>query len=128
MTTLRETVFSTLQGDATLRTALSKTATPYGVYAAFPSPKPVFPIVTVAELAAQGDFPRAGHYQFTVWYGNIETISVRIYDLLHNKAFSVSDFGFVTFLFDWSSPEMYDDNWHINYRHFRYAYTGIKAT
>lgn len=128
MATLKESIYSTLTGDATLRTLLSKTVSPYGIYYFHPPKNPPFPIISYYELAISGDFPRIGAYGFTVWSGDRDAIGKQIFELLHNKSFSVTDLGFIKFLNDGATTELWDTFWHVYYRQFRYGYKAIKTT
>lgn len=126
MANLRASVFSLLQADTVLRGLLSKTADPYGIYFLSPPKNPTFPIVTIFENASAGDFPRIGAYQITVWHGDRDAIHRQIYVTLHNATFTADDFGHVKLLYDWNSPDMMDDNWHVYFRQVRYKFEAIK--
>lgn len=126
MATLRESIFSVLQADATLRNLLSKSADPYGIYFMNPPKSPPFQLVTIFENAATGDFPRIGAFQITAWHGDRDAIHRRIYDLLHNQVFTVTDYGHIRLLFDWMGPDLYDQEWHVYFRQARFRFEAIK--
>jgi hypothetical protein len=125
-TTLRASVFALLQADTTLRSLLSKAADPYGIYFLHPPKTPVFPVVTFAELAASGDFPRVGSFQTTAWHGDRDAILRQIYATLHNATITATDFGHVKILFDWMGPDLLDATWHVYFRQSRWLYQAIK--
>ena len=52
----------------------------------------------------------------------------RVHVLLHGATVDVTDYGFVQIKYDWSSPELYDDDFKIWYRQDRFLATGIKKT
>jgi len=126
MANLRVSVFSLLQADTSLRTLLSKSADPYGIYFLAPPKNPTFPIVTFFENAATGDFPRIGAFQITAWHGDRDAILRQIYTTLHNTTFTVDDFGHVKLLFDWMGPDLLDENWHVYFRQARYKFEAQK--
>lgn len=126
MATLRASVFSLLQADVTLRGLLSKTADPYGIYFLSPPKNPTFPVVTIFQNAAAGDFPRISAFQITVWHGDRDAILRQIYATLHNTTFTVDDFSHVKLLYDWEGSDLLDDNWHVYFKQVRYKFEAIK--
>ena len=128
MATVKELVFSTLRGDATLRTLLGKSASPYGVYPDTPPQKnPPFPLVTVEEIEARGDFPRMAGFTVTAWHGDLDAIQGRVYDLLHNMSLTAAtDFELTELLYEFKTPHLHDGEFHVDYVIQQFALTGIK--
>lgn len=130
MATLRATIYQTLRDDdvATvgLNDLLGKTATPFGIYWMNPPENPDFPIITYFVNTQSGNFPRTITFNITAWTGNFVAILDRVFTLLHDKTIAVDDYGFVLIKYDWSSPDMLDENFRIHYRQDRYLVTGIR--
>ncbi len=127
MATLKETVYQTLRDDEPLHTLLGKTATPYGVYWLAPPKVPAFPLLTYFINTQINDFPREIPFMITAWSDNFTLILDRVYTLLHEKTIVATDYGHITLIYDWSSPELYDDNYHIHYRQDRFIATAIRS-
>jgi hypothetical protein len=127
MSTLRAVIYSTLKDDPQLQTLLDKSSDPFGIYWHHPPQNPNFPIITFFIGSESDNFPRQIPYMITAWTGNFAAVLNRIFDLFHDKTLQeLDDYGFVLSRYDWSSPEMYDEEYKIHYRQDRYILTGIK--
>lgn len=124
--TLKEFVYQTLRDDDTLHTLLGKTETPYGIYWLNPPRKPPFPIITYFINSQSGDFPRVIPFNITCWTKQFGEVLDRVYTLLHDAAVTVDDYGFVLIKYDWSSSEMYDDDFKIWHRQDRFLAQGVR--
>jgi len=132
MPTLKESVYQTLRDDAVaeigLHTLLGKASMPYGVYWLSPPKTPSFPIITYfINAQTKSDLSREIPFNITSWGSDFVAILDRVYTLLHDKSITVTDYGFVKLLYDWSSAEMFDENFKVYFRQDRFLVTGIRS-
>lgn len=121
MATLKEAIVAILQTDAQLTTAgkLGHTsllgrpaASPYGVY--FSAPPKVIDLADGSFLtyfvnSQAGRRPRNIFINITAWGNNFETVMSRVYALLHDASITATDFAVKMIKYDFSGPELFDD-------------------
>ena len=132
MATLKENLYQTLRDDAVaeigLHTLLGKTSMPYGIYWLSPPRIPAFPIITYfINAQTKNGLSRSIPFNITSWGSDFVAILDRVYTLLHDKSITVTDYGFVKLLYDWSSAEMFDENFKVYFRQDRFLVTGIRS-
>ena len=134
MGTLREEVHQLLEDDAKLHTGtelgslLGKYATePYGVMFLAPPVNPAPPYIIFYINAESGRFPRDITINVTAYGNNFEAVLKRVYDLLHKTQITATDYSVKMMVYDWSSPDMFDDDLKCYKKSQRYWVKGIKV-
>lgn len=134
MATYKEAIYKLLQDDAKLGDVghlgnlLGKTGTaPYGVHFINPPASPDFPLITYQEISVSGKMPRVGWLNITAWGDQYEEIHEIIYDLLHEAIVGqTTGMQVVQIQWNWSGPEVFDQNFQIYAQTQRYAIIGVK--
>ena len=123
MATLKESVYTLLNDDATLRILLGYNATtkPRCVFWQMPPKTPAIPLVTYFIGSQLMYKPRQVVFNITAWGSNYEAVQDRIFDMLHKQlAITASDYSFKGMLFDGAGPELYDEDLRVPYCQHRY--------
>ncbi len=136
MATLKEAIVAILETDAQLTGAgkLGNTsllgrsaADPFGIY--FTNPPETIDLADgnyiTYFVSAQGQRkPRDLFINITAWGNNFEIILKRVHDLLHDATIVSTDFRTLMLKYDFSGPELFDDDKKCYFRQDRFFAKG----
>lgn len=129
MATFREAIYDILNTDAQSAVAGSlgvllgynALTKPNCVFYMNPPVEPVLPLVTYFINTQVDHFPRVVTVSITAWGSNFSDVHKRVFDLLHKKIEIVAtDFSVKAVLFDWSGPDLWDEDLQTYYCQQRY--------
>jgi len=134
---LKAAIYSILSTDAQINntanlggsTMLNNSATsPYSIYYFHPRVKPTPPFITYSVGSAIGEQPRMTEVLIACWGGEIVTIMNRVHALLDRQPLSsLTDYRFLQMIWDWHSPEAWDEERQIYVRTDRFLVKSWKT-
>ena len=133
MATLKEAIATILHTDAQSAEAGSlgvllgyhATTKPDCVFFSNPPANPEFPLVTFFFSGQTERFPRFFMLNITAFGSNFEAVLKRIYTLLNDASITATDYKCLMIKWDWSGPELFDDDLKVYYCQNRYLLKGI---
>ena len=74
----------------------------------------------------EGRFPRDLYLDVTAWGDNYQDVLDRVYDLLHEKKLTSTDYKLMMLKWDSAMPEQYAEDLHVYFQKHRYLCRTIK--